>query len=305
MGKKVIISLVNLERLPDATPNWREKTLNLITGLIRSAADSQSHIIAFPENCNNSLEREFARFEPLDGDFLRGVAEVARRNDIYVILPLLTLELDRRYNSSILIDPEGTIAGIYHKNFPTLEELQAGVTPGETAPVFPTEYGRLGLCICFDLNFWEVGSALAGNQAELVVWSTMWPGGRMLTKWAVEFGFPIAAVCSQKSTLVDVAGRTIISIDSEVQRQAGCAPIVCGCVDMDRRLLHHDYNLDLLNRVYQKYGPTAAYSEWLSEECLIVFGSNLPDVPTETLMREFGLRSIQEYLKEVRENTKT
>jgi hypothetical protein len=71
-------------------------------------------------------------------------------------------------------------------------------------------------------------------------------------------------------------------------------------LDLDRRLLHHDYNRDRLRPLYEKYGKTAAYVEWIPKECLLLFGSQLDDVPSDRLIAEFGLEPMRDYLARAR-----
>jgi hypothetical protein len=128
----------------------------------------------------------------------------------------------------------------------------------------------------------------------------MWTGGRMLTKWSLEFGFHMGTIHMDQSTLVDVAGREIITRKSDVTDAAGASPLVTATLDLDRRLLHHDYNVGNLKPLFQKYGPTAAYAEWLPDECLLVFGSELPGVSSDALIKEFGLEPMRDYLARCR-----
>jgi hypothetical protein len=128
----------------------------------------------------------------------------------------------------------------------------------------------------------------------------MWQGARMLTRWAIEFGFYIGAVWGPCSSFVDVAGRELISIKRQISDRGGSAPVVTATLDMDRRLLHHDGNVGRLKALYDKYGTTAAYAEWLRHECLLVFGSQLPNVSSDELIREFGLETMRDYLARVR-----
>jgi hypothetical protein len=204
----------------------------------------------------------------------------------------------------VLIDRGGEIAGIYYKNFPTHGELDIGIIPGDETPVFETDFGRVGLCICFDLNYHEVGSGLCDNAAEVVIWSSMWDGARMLTKWAIEFGFYMGGLFSGRSSFVDVCGREIISVKRDLTDKAGRSPVVTATLDLDRRLLHHDYNMERLKPLYEKYGPTAAYAEWKGEECLLIFGSQLPDVSSDQLIQEFGLETMRAYLARSRRDRK-
>ena len=73
-------------------------------------------------------------------------------------------------------------------------------------------------------------------------------------------------------------------------------------MDFDRRLLHHDENIGRLQKLYQKYGSTAAYCEWLPQECLVVFSSQLPGVSSDDLIDEFNIESMRDYLERVRQD---
>lgn len=305
MSRKATISLVSFPTLAPDEPERLRKTLARMSTFIDQAAVLGSDLVAFPEICNRLGRPNDLRFdEPLDGPTITTMAQKAREHGLYVVCPLVTREAGKRHNSSVLLGRDGAIVGVYHKNFPIHPEMDRGITPGTETPVFETDFGRVGLCICFDLNYWEVGSGLCKNNAELVIWSSMWPGGRMLTRWAIEFGFPIAAIYSEQSTFVDVAGREIISVKRDVSDKSGSAPIVTATLDLDTRLLHHDYNVGRLHALYEKYGATAAYAEWLSHECLLVFRSQLPDVSTDQLIEEFGLESLRDYTARVRRDRK-
>ena len=223
---------------------------------------------------------------------------------LYVVAPLLLDDAGRRYNCAVLIGRKGEIVGVYRKNFPTHSELDNGITPGVETPVFETDFGRVGLCICFDLNYWEVGSGLCRNRAELVIWPSMWAGGRMLSKWAMEFGFNMAAVWKEQSTFVDVAGREILAVKREARDRTGRSPVVTARIDLDRRLLHPDYNLENLKALFKRHGPTAAFTEWLKQDCHLVFGSQVPGVSSDQLIEEFGLETMRAYLARVRRDRK-
>ncbi len=305
MSRFATISLVNFPTLPRDEPGRLQKTLDRMRAYIAEASQEQSDLVAFPEICNHlDASDPWAAAEPLDGLTVTALSQAARQHDLYVVCPLLISENGRRYNSAALIGRKGEIVGIYRKNFPTHTELERGITPGAETPVFETDFGRVGLCICFDLNYWEVGSGLSAKRAELVIWPSMWAGGRMLSKWAMEFGFHLAAVYTDQATFVDVAGRQILSVKRDVSDRSGRSPVVTTRLDLDRRLLHHDYNLDRLPSLFARYGTTAAFTEWLRHECLVVFGSQLPGVSSDQLIEEFGLETMRAYLARVRRDRK-
>lgn len=306
MSRPATITVVSYPPFPKDEPERLNQTLRRMSELIDQAAQVKSDIVAFPEICNHYGESPEWVFESLDGPTVTTLSRKAAEKKMYVVCPLATLENGTRHNASVLIGRDGKIVGVYHKNFPTIGELDLGIIPGTETPVFKTDFGRVALSVCFDLNYWEVGSGFCANNAELVVWSSMWEGARMLTKWSIEFGFYMAASNATGSTIVDVCGREIRSMPCQLYDRTGgvASPLVTARVDMDRRLLHHDYNLARLKPIYAKYGSNSVYAEWLPHECLLIFGSQMAGVSSDELIEEFNLEPMRHYLARVRGNRK-
>ena len=299
MSRTATISLVSYKPLSADEPDRAKKTLDRMGRHVDQAADLGSDLVAFPEICPTLGLSDPWCFEPVDGPTVAAMGRKAKAHGIYVVCPLATIEEGVRRNSSVLLGRDGSIAGVYHKNFPTHHELDVGIVPGTETPVFETDFGRVGMCICFDLNYREVGSGLCADRAELVIWSSMWTGKRMMGRWAIEFGFYMGGTHAGQSSFIDLAGREILSSGRNVSDAAGIAPLVTATLDLDRRLLHHDGNIDRLKRLCEKYGPTAAYVEWIADECLLIFGSRSPGSSDE-LIEEFGLETMRDYLARVR-----
>jgi predicted amidohydrolase len=300
MNRPVTISLAMLPYLPADAPNRLDGMRARIMELIDQAAATHADLVAFPEMCTTDESDNLWQVEPLDGPTLSMIAEKARQHRIYVVCPLLTLENGKRYNSSVLLGRDGSRVGVYHKVFPTHWEMDQWITPGTETPVFDTDFGRLGLSICFDIQFWEVGSGFGADRAELVIWSSTWEGARQLTRWPLEFGFYMGAVCTHHATAIDPVGRTIATLARSSLTRVGRAPLLNATLDLDRRVVHHDINIDRLVPILQKYGPTAVTMEHLSNECLLLLGSNLPDRSMDDLIAEFGLEPMRDFLSRVR-----
>ena len=300
--RKATVSLVAYSPLPADEPDRDRKTLEKMAEHVAQAAGLGSDLVAFPEICNK-LGKGW-EFEPLDGPTVDAMARAAAENSVYVVCPLATIQDDQRQNSSVLIDRDGGIVGVYNKNVPTHGELSIGIIPGTQTPVFETEFGRIGLSICFNLNYWEVGSRLCANKAELVIWSSMWTGVRMMCRWSIEFGFYMAGVHAGAGSFIDPAGRPISNVRRTTRDIPNAAAMVTADLDLDRRLLHHDGNTGRLAPLYEKYGPAAAYAEHLGEECQLLFGSELPDKSSDELIEEFQLEPMRDYLARVRRDRK-
>jgi deaminated glutathione amidase len=75
------------------------------------------------------------------------------------------------FNTAVLVRPDGTAGGVYHKTHPFCTELLTGggwVTPGDDVCVVDTELGRIGLIICFDGDYPELSRITALRGAEVI-----------------------------------------------------------------------------------------------------------------------------------------
>ena len=300
MNRHTTLSLAMLPYLPADAPNRLEGTRARILELIDQAAATHADLVAFPEMCTTDESNNLWQVEALDGPTLSAVAEKARQHRIHVVVPMLTLEGGKRYNSSVLIGRDGTRLGVYHKIFPTHWEMDQGITPGEQALVFETDFGRVGLSICFDIQFWEAGSGFGANQADLVIWSSTWEGARQLSRWPLEFGFYMGGVCTHHATVVDQVGRSMTHLARSSLTRVGRAPLLNATLNLDSRVVHHDINIEKMANFFRKYGATAGTMEHLNTECLLLISSQVPGYSTDDLIAEFGLETMRDFLSRVR-----
>ena len=109
---------------------------------------------------------------PIDSPLMQRLESIAKKHRTYIVNSMFRRGDGRDFNSAILIDREGQVAGIYDKAFPFWAELEKNenLDVGADVPVFETDFGKLGIAICFDVNFPELWRRLADRDAELVVW---------------------------------------------------------------------------------------------------------------------------------------
>jgi len=74
------------------------------------------------------------------------------------------------YNSAVLVDRKGRFVGTYRKTHLTYGEILDGTMPGDSYPVFETDFGKVGFLICWDNFFPEAIRQLHLNGAELVLY---------------------------------------------------------------------------------------------------------------------------------------
>lgn len=84
---------------------------------------------------------------------------------------------DDYYNTSLLLNPMGRIVGKYRKihlfGFGSREKEI--LSPGSQIAVINTEYGKVGMCTCYDLRFPEYFRALVNLGAEYFLVASAWP----------------------------------------------------------------------------------------------------------------------------------
>lgn len=124
--------------------------------------------------------------EPIPGPTTEAFQEAAARLGVVVVLNLYERDGDRAYDTSPLIDADGTLLGttrmMHITDYDGFYE-QGYYAPGDTgAPVYDTAAGRLGVAICYDRHYPEYLRALALGGADLVVVPQAgvedeWPGG--------------------------------------------------------------------------------------------------------------------------------
>jgi 5-aminopentanamidase len=80
----------------------------------------------------------------------------------------------RLYNSAAVVDSSGVLA-VYRKTH-LWDRERLIFTPGEAvAPVLETRFGRIGVLVCYDLEFPEMPRSLALRGAELICAPVNWP----------------------------------------------------------------------------------------------------------------------------------
>jgi predicted amidohydrolase len=148
-------------------------------GLLEDAAAAGVDLAALPEVWprQGSAPQMREAAEPLDGHRLARLAETAKRHRMWVHGgSVLELDGDRVYNTSVLFDREGELVATYRKihlfdadppdAVPSRESFL--FAPGDEVVTAETEFGRIGMSICYDVRFPELYRQLAVRGATIV-----------------------------------------------------------------------------------------------------------------------------------------
>ena len=117
--------------------------------------------------------------ETIPGPTTISLGDVARRRNTYIVAGIYEREGHVVYNTSVLIDRAGKVAGRYRKVYLPGPEIEGGLTPGNDYPVFKTDFGTVGMMICYDVFYADPARALATRGAEIIL-MPIWGGNQTL-----------------------------------------------------------------------------------------------------------------------------
>lgn len=132
---------------------------------IREAGRKEADIICFPESCLHKT----AALE-INNPILKEIQKVCSKNKIWCIVTEDFELKNKTYNTSLLIDRSGNIKGKYKKIHLSGDNTFSGKRIG----VFKTDFGKIGIVICWDLAFPELFSKMKEKKAEIVFCPSQW-----------------------------------------------------------------------------------------------------------------------------------
>lgn len=158
--------------------------------MTREAAENGADIISFPElfyqGYHPSAEEMQMLAEPVDGPMVQTLCKVAKEKGIYIIggYAESVKIAGRIYNSAIFINDKGEVIGNMRKVYLWgAEKLK--FREGNEFPVFDTPMGKIGIMICYDMEFPEPMRIMALKGAEIVFGPSVWSIPAQ-TRWNVD-----------------------------------------------------------------------------------------------------------------------
>jgi beta-ureidopropionase len=232
--------------------------------------------------------------EPLPGPTFDALSRLARKHHMWVVAGYSVRTEDGAVeNSAVVIDRKGRLAVRYGKVHPTISEMtRRNITPGtECATVVETDFGRMGLAICYDLGWPDLWEQLKEQGAELVVWPSAYGGGLSLQAYAWTHSYYIVStVLSEHSRVIDISGYELASTSR-------WSRLVTTTIDLEKELLHIAPSLgqhEKLFRLQQEMGGRITM-QGFTEENFVTLESNDPDWPVARIKEHYGLLNWQEY----------
>jgi hypothetical protein len=278
---------VRVAALPIGFSGDHERKLALAVDILETAGQAGVDIACLPE--------EFAgtNAEPVPGPTTGAIAVLARKYHMWIVCPIREQAGDEQYNTAVLLDREGKVAGYYRKMFVFWGEgLHASK---EGVKVFDTDFGRIAMLTCFDANFDELWQEAERKGAEMVLWPSAYGGGLPLNGYAMIHNYCIVPV--GLGNLIDCFGRPVQKVDRPR------ADLAIATVDLDVTIVHQDFNgakvakllLEHAGEVEKVPDVAVAGENW------IVLRAVKPGVRVRDLCRQYQIETLREYRQRSRE----
>ena len=260
-----------------------DKQRNLQRGLaaMEQAARQGADLVAFAELAferfhpqRPAVEIPLFLAETIPGPITDVFSRKAKELGVVVVLNLYEREGEHAYDSSPVIDADGSLLGrtrmVHITDYPCFHE-QGYYTPGDTgAPVYQTRAGAIGVAICYDRHYPEYMRALAVGGADLVVVPQAgsvgeWPDGLYegeMQVAAFQNGY-FVALCNRvgEEDCLTFSGESFVcGPDGRVTARAPKLQDVTLIADIDL----HETAASHARRLFMQHRRPELYSGWIS-----------------------------------------
>ena len=171
---KIKIALVQMHVEKD-----KYKNLETANTFIKKVAQEGCDLAILPEMFTTPYKTDnFPIYAECEDSFI-SISNMAKENSIYLVGGSIPEKDEKNlvYNTSYVFDRNGNNIGKHRKVHLFDIDVKGGqafkesdtLTPGDNITVFNTEFGKIGLCICFDFRFPELGRLMAQDGAKIII----------------------------------------------------------------------------------------------------------------------------------------
>lgn len=159
----------------------KAKNLDIAKKYIKKVVSEGAKVVVLPEMflCHYN-KSSVSRYAEKKGELsFVSLSEMAKDNEIYLVAGSIP-EIDDNesiFNTSYVFNPSGDMIAKHRKAHMFDIDIEGGqyfkesdtFDAGDTFTVFDTEFGKFGLCICYDFRFPELSRLMVDNGAKAII----------------------------------------------------------------------------------------------------------------------------------------
>lgn len=160
-----------------STPGDINASLTRFSHYAKLAAEAGAELLLFPEasltGYNNTPEINDTIAVPAQGEVTQSIAHICRENNIAIAYGFAERADNQIFNTAQLIDTDGKAKTLYRKTHLWGDQDRTLFTAGsDLTPVVDWRGWKIGMLICYDIEFPENVRRLALEGAELILTPT-------------------------------------------------------------------------------------------------------------------------------------
>jgi predicted amidohydrolase/GNAT superfamily N-acetyltransferase len=159
-----------------------EKFREQVEGLVQTAADYKCHMVVFPEYFTTQLlmlgnYRRPMKEQVLDlcdqaPQFVDMMTDLAVRHKLYIVagsIPVRDEKTSNLRNRCYFLSPDGDVGFQDKLHMTRFEKEEWFVEPGTRLKIFDTDFGKMAITICYDVEFPEIARTAARAGATVLI----------------------------------------------------------------------------------------------------------------------------------------
>lgn len=249
------VSIAQLSSSLDKIENTK-KALAYIEKAKKKGAD----LVVLPEMYMSAIKPKAGIFpvtvaESLDGPFVSALASAAAKNQIYVVCGMYEKkegEGERAYNTTVFLDRNGKLIHSYRKThlYDAFSYKESDtIIPGENSyQVIETEFGKIGLLVCYELRFPEIARQFALQGVDFIIVPAGWFTGAVKEEhWEI-----LLRARAIENTVYMIASNQVEHVYSGKSMIVDPMGVIVAGAGEEEMLLFTELDVNRINRVRAK-----------------------------------------------------
>ena len=175
------MSIIKVANIQMKVSSIKEENLSTVEKYLEKMKEESIDLLVLPEMFNCPYQtKNFPLYAEEEGDkSWEACSELAKKYSIYIVAGSMP-EKDKSgnvYNTSYVFDREGNQIAKHRKAHLFDIDVEGGqsfkesdtLTPGDDITVFETEFGLMGLCVCYDFRFPELSRLMVERGAKVII----------------------------------------------------------------------------------------------------------------------------------------